>query len=60
MGWLPRILSFYIFLTGTRLNNLILDNVIGLKILKWKCASGSKFVEIIWKPLSLNEYHIRS
>ena len=25
----------------------------GLKILKWKCACGSSFVKIIWKPLSL-------
>ena len=27
----PRIVCFYIFLTGTRLNNLIPDNVMGLK-----------------------------
>ena len=50
---LPRIVCFYIFLTGTRLNNLISDNIMGLKILKWKWACGSNFVKIIWKTLSL-------
>ena len=29
MGKKPRIISFYIFLTGARLNNLIPDNVMG-------------------------------
>ena len=53
MGKLLRNLSFYMFLTGARLNNLLPDNVMGLKILKWKCASGSSFVMIIWKLLSL-------
>ena len=49
MGKMPRIVSFYIFLTDP--NNLIPDNVTGLKILKRKCAFGSSF--IIWKLLSL-------
>ena len=40
---------FYIFLTGGRLNNLIPDNIMVLKILKWKCTCGSSFVKIIWK-----------
>ena len=31
MGKLSRIISFYTFLTGKRLNNLIPDNVMGLK-----------------------------
>ena len=53
MGKLPRIVCFYIFLIGARLNNLIPDNIMGLKILKRKCACGSSFVRIIWKPLSL-------
>ena len=53
MGKLSRIISFYIFLTGARLNNLIPDNVMGLKILKRKYACGRSFVKIIWKLLSL-------
>ena len=46
----------YIFLhipNRARVNNLIRDNVMGLKILKQKCACGSSFVKIIWVPLSL-------
>ena len=43
----PRIVCFYIFLTGARLNNLIPQKVMGLKILKRKCAWGSNFVKII-------------
>ena len=39
--------------SGARLNSLLPDNVTGLKILKRKCACGSSFVKIIWKPLSL-------
>ena len=35
------------------MNNLIPDNIMGLKILKLKYACGSSFVKIIWKPLSL-------
>ena len=46
VGKLPRIVNFYTFLTGARLNNHIPDNVMGLKILKWKCACGSSFVRI--------------
>ena len=53
VGKLPRIVGFYIFLTGTRLNNLTPDNVMGLKILKRKCVCGSSFVKIIWKSHSL-------
>ena len=49
----PRNVSFYIFLTGARLNNLILENIMGLKILKRKYACGSSFVMITWKPLFL-------
>ena len=49
----PRIVCFYIFLTGTILYNLRSDNVMRLTILKRKCACGSGFVKIIWKPLSL-------
>ena len=41
VGKLPRIVSFYIFLTGARLNNLIPDDVMKLEILKQKCACGS-------------------
>ena len=52
---LPRIVSFYIFLTCARLNNLIPDNVMGLKILKRKCACGSSFSMITWKLLSLKK-----
>ena len=54
--------SFYIFLTGKRLSNLIPDNVMGLKILKRKCACGSSFVKIIRKLLSLKMsiYYIKS
>ena len=50
VGKLP---SFYIFLTGAELNNLIPDNVMELIILKWKCACGSSFSNVIWKLLSL-------
>ena len=51
-------LNFYIFLTGATWDNLLLDSVMGLKILKWKCACGSCFVKIIWKLLSLKRiYH---
>ena len=32
VGNLPRIVCFYIFFTGTRLNNPIPDNIMGLKI----------------------------
>ena len=39
----PRIICFYIFFTGARLNNWIPNNIMGLKILKWKCS----FVMII-------------
>ena len=52
-GKLPRIVSFYIFLTVARLNNLIPDNIMGLNILKQKCACRKSFVKIIWKLLSL-------
>ena len=44
---------FAVFLTCARFNNLIPDNVMGLKNLKRKCACGSSFVKIIWKLLSL-------
>ena len=44
----PRIVSFYVFLTGTRLNNLIPDNVMGLKILKW---NGNVHVEVVFLRL---------
>ena len=33
--------------------NLIPDNVMVLRILKWKCACGNSFVKIIWNLLSL-------
>ena len=46
-------MSFYQFHTGARLNNLPLDNVMGLKFQKWKCACGSSFIKIVWKLLSL-------
>ena len=49
----PRIVSFYIFLTGARLNNLLFDNIMELKIPKRKCACGSSFVKILWKLLLL-------
>ena len=42
--------ELYVF-TGAILN--IPDNVMGLKILKQKCAWGRSFVMIIWKLLSL-------
>ena len=32
----------YIFLTGARLDNLVPYNIMAGRILKWKCASGSK------------------
>ena len=35
------------------MNNLIPDNVMELKILKQKWASGSSLVKNIWKPLYL-------
>ena len=38
---------------GARLKSLIPDNIMGLKILNRKCACGSSFVKIIWKPPSL-------
>ena len=34
-------LVFFIFLTDAVLDNLIPGNIMGLKILKWKCACGS-------------------
>ena len=49
----PRIVCFYIFLTGERLNNLLPDNIKGIIILKQKCTCGSSFVKIIWNPLTL-------
>ena len=38
------------------------NNVMGLKILKRKCACGASFVKIIWKLFSLKTsiYHIKS
>ena len=49
--------EFYVFcvlfLTGAKLNNLIPDNILALKNLKWKCACGSSSVKVIWKLLSL-------
>ena len=67
-GWIviwensQELLSLYIFLTHARMNNLLLDNVMKLKILKLKCTCGSNFVKISWKLLSLNIgiYHIKS
>ena len=35
------------FLHSARMNNLIPDNVMGLKKLEWKCAYGSSYVKII-------------
>ena len=35
------------------MNNPIPDTIMGLKILKRKCAYRSSFVKIIWKLLSL-------
>ena len=46
------LLFFYIFLTGTSLENLIPNDIMGLKILKQKCACGSSFIKIIRKPHS--------
>ena len=34
MGKFPNNVSFYIILTGERLNTSIVDNIMGLKILK--------------------------
>ena len=67
-GWIviwessQELLSLYIFLTHARMNNLLPDNVMKLKILELKCACGSNFVKISWKLLSLNRsiYHIKS
>ena len=39
--------------SGASLNKLLPDKEMRLKILKRKCACGSSFVKIIWKPLSL-------
>ena len=44
---------FSIIFPGARLNNLIPDKVVGLKMLKRRCACESSFVKIMWKPLSL-------
>ena len=62
MIWLSsRIVSFYIFLTGARLNNLLPDNVMGLKILKWKCANGSHLKKNYLEAAFLeDEYHTKS
>ena len=35
------------------------DNVMRLKIQKWKCACGSTFIKIIWKPFSLKMSRLR-
>ena len=61
-GWIViwGIVSFYIFFTGARLNKLIPANVMGLKILKWKCACGSKFYDYMEVTFLENEYHIKS
>ena len=39
-----RVVCFYIFRAGARLNNLLPENVIELKILKRRCARGGSFV----------------
>ena len=57
-GWIVawrsslELIFFCIFDTDAKLFNLILDKVMGLKILKRKCACRSNF-KIIWKPLSM-------
>ena len=40
MGKKPNVSFCVLFLTGARLNKLLPDNVMGLKILKWKCVQG--------------------
>ena len=67
-GWIviwessQELLNLYMFLTHARMNNLLLHNVMKLKILKVKCTCGSNFVKISWKLFSLNIsiYHIKS
>ena len=40
------------------MNNLIPDNVTGLKILKWRCSRGSRYVKILKAAFLENEYYI--
>ena len=46
MGKSARIVRFYVSLTGARLNNLIPDNEMELKIMKWRHACGSSLLRL--------------